>query len=337
MTTKRRVLWSVTPDQTTSNYIKQLAPAIENHGWQVATLSLRELSSTTGQLVHVQWPEHVSRGLSKQATAIKHARALGLLAAMKRRNHKVVLTAHNISPHFASNAFDSWFRSSIIDLAATMVILVPEHEKELRRLGLISPQTSVHVIRHHVDTVADGAKRFGESKSLLVLGLIDPYHRNLEFIDALIARGNTRPVEIVGRAANPTLVDDLNRRAQCHDWLTVRPGFVSSEDLETLLERTAAVVSLQRPVFNSGGPFVALPRNIPAVLSKGAQARDIIDVVGDAWVFEVPQPEDKLDLEAFEQWLAQDRQTPDLSSLSVEDAARKHIEMYELLLQGYER
>lgn len=332
--TQRCITWSVTPDQSTSPYISDIVGGLEALGWSVDSLSLRDLSRTTGRIVHIQWPEHVSRGPSPAKTAAKHVRALALLAAIKVRKHRLVVTAHNIAPHGDSDPFDEWFRSQILQLAEVMVVLVPEHERELRRLGHIHPGLEVVTSRQPVvpETTIERAQPLTERESLLILGQIHPYHRILEFVDALAALGSVRPVDVVGSVGDQTLVDLLYKRAEQHDWLTVSPGYISDEDLLPLLARTAAVVSLQRTPFNSGGPFFALARQLPIILTEGAQADLLANEVGSDWVFGVPTNEKLLDLGALDAWLSAERSRPTLDRYTVDAVAGEHAAIYELLL-----
>ncbi len=333
---RRRVIWSVTPDQSPSPYIADIVRGLRQDGWTIESLSLRDLATTTGEIVHIQWPEHVSRGPSPAKTAAKHVRALGLLAAIKLGKHRVVVTAHNISPHGDYDAFDAWFRDQILGLAEVMVVLVPAHEQELRLLGQVHPTLRVVTSRQPVvpepRNVAESEHASTQSTSLLVLGQIHPYHRIQEFIEALVFLGNTRPVEVVGSVGDEELVADLERQAKTIEWLTVSPGYISDEELGPLIARTIAVVSLQRTAFNSGGPFFAFARELPVILSVGAQAKLLAEEVGNTWVFEVPADERTLDLDALNTWLESDRPSPVLDRYTVSAVAAEHTAIYELLL-----
>lgn len=335
---QQRVVWSVTPDQSRSPYIGDIVGGLRSAGWTVDSLSLRNLASTKGQIVHIQWPEHVSQGPTRAKTAAKHLRAAGLLAAIRLRKHRVVVTAHNIAPHGKSDPFDAWFRSQILSLAEVMVVLVPGHEVELRRLGQVHPNQRIVVSAHPVvpeTPQAPHQREAGEPNTqsgLIVLGLIHPYHRILEFVDALIAQSSTRPVHIIGSSADSDLVDELEQRAAKYDWLSISSGYLSDEELAPVVAGAAAVVSLQKVPFNSGAPFFALARNLPVVLTKGSQAADMKEVVGDGWIFEAPTNVQSLDVAALDSWLAQEREAPRLDRYTVEAVATEHIDMYELLL-----
>lgn len=327
------VLWSVTPEQTSSPYIRDLARALSSFGWSVESMTLRRLCTSTGQLVHIQWPEHVSRGPTALETAAKHARSVLLLAAIRLRGHRVVLTAHNRAPHGASDAADSVFRRAIQRLAAAMIVLVPGHEATLRQDGAIGPGTRVVTIEHptHPPIEPLTLAPQDERQLLVMLGQIHPYHKVLEFVRALDAGGNARPVLIAGGVGDADLLTELESFAAPRPWLTVRPGFIDDADLVPILASAAAMVSLQHNTFNSGAPFYALPRGLPIVLNAGAQADDLRESVGDEWVFSVPSSVEQIDVGALEDWLARPRTTPNLDRFDVVEIARKHIGLYELL------
>jgi len=329
--TRPRVFWSVTPEQTKSPYIRDIADEISARGWRVEPFSLRDLLATSGEVVHVQWPEHVSRGSSTMSTAAKHARTLPLLAALRLRNHSVVLTAHNRAPHGTSDAIDAWFRSRLEALAEAVIVLVPGHEDTLRSDGAIGPHARVVSIPHPVHWPPAPIEFVAERNLLVVLGQIHPYHQIEEFIEAFDHAVCPYDVLIAGGVGDTELTDQLQQRAAENDWLTVRPGFATDADLAPFLARAAAVVSLQRRTFNSGGPFFALPRNLPIIMTAGAQAEHLSATVGTEWVFPVPASVHDLDCAELNAWLGHNRSVPDLSSFNLDEIAALHIELYGLL------
>ena len=328
-----RVFWSVTPDQSKSPYIREIADAIEAQGCRVERLSLRELAKLDKQVVHIQWPEHVSRGPSVASTAAKHARALALLAVFRIRKHAVVLTAHNRAPHGDSDAFDAWFRRSIEQSAKALVLLVAEHQAELENDNAIGPNAIVQTITHPMAGPDESLQLLPESQrtQLVVLGQIHPYHRIEEFVDALAAQGSTRPVCVVGSVGDTELVESLEAKARNLPWLSIQPGFADDAALNQILTSSAAVVSLQRTAFNSGGPYFALPRNLPIILSDGAQADQLKAVTSNDWVFAVPEDVHSLSVAELDAWLDRERSAPVLDYFAVEGVAAAHIELYELL------
>lgn len=328
-----RVIWSVTPDQTQSPYIRDIALSLEANGWTVQPLTLQTIARTSQQVVHIQWPEHVSRGASTAATVAKHVRAVGVLAALRVRKHAVVLTAHNQAPHGKSDPFDAWFRRSVQRHAAAVVLLVPGHRDPLTHDGAINKDSVVQVIlhpTHNPDTPLELLPQ-AERTQLVVLGQIHPYHQIEEFLDALDAQGNSRPVLVVGGVGDDAMLARLTDSLSRRPWLSIRPGFADDATLEPILSRSAAIVSLQRNTFNSGGPFYALPRGLPIIMSNGPQATDIANRVGDGWVFSVPENVAALDLAELDKWVDGERGAPTLEDFDVERIAAQHIELYELL------
>ena len=328
-----RVFWSVTPHQTQSPYIRDLANAVEALGCQVEPLTLRAVAKTTHQIVHIQWPEHVSRGPSTATTIAKHGRALALLAALRIRKHAIVLTAHNRAPHGESDTFDAWFRRAVQKHAAATILLVPGHQQTLEADGAIGDNTLVRTIPHptHPPDGPLALRPEAERTQLVVLGQIHPYHRIEEFIAALEAQDNTRPVLIIGGVGDEALLSRLSQKAHTLPWLTIQPGFADDDTLEPILEESAAIVSLQRNTFNSGGPFYALPRGLPIIMSSGAQASDINEHAGDDWVFAVPDDVGSLDVATLNAWLDRKRTKPVLERFAIDRIAAAHIELYELL------
>ena len=329
----KHVLWSVTPAQTASPYIRDIVGAIEDRGWAVRFLTLKELMSSSNQVVHIQWPEHVSRGATARATALKNARSLAIVAALRLRRHTVVLTAHNRAPHGASNRVDRIFRRAVQQQARATVTLVAGHEQTLRADGAIAHGSQVVTIPHptHAPDSPLSLAPEDERRTLVVLGQIHPYHQIEEFVAALHEACNLRPVVVVGGVGDRPLLDRLEMLAHSREWLTVRPGFASDADLVPILSNAAAIVSLQRNTFNSGGPFYALPRGLPIIINAGPQADDLAEHAGEDWVYPVPADVSTLDFNDFESWLNRPRSAMDLSHYEVGAIADRHIELYELL------
>ena len=326
----RRIFWSVTPEQTNSPYIGDIAGALRMADWAVEPFTTRELLTTSDEIVHIQWPEHVSRGSSTATTLAKHLRTGPLLTALRTRGHRVVVTAHNRAPHGASDPVDAWFRSQVLAMADAIVVLVPEHGSELRESGAIGPRTNVVTIPHPIHAPKTAVNPATEQDLLVVLGQIHPYHLIEEFLDAFDHDVCPYEVLVIGGVGDDELLGRLRERASTAPWLSIEPGFADDAKLAPHLSRCAAVVSLQRNTFNSGGPFFALPRNLPIVMSAGAQANDLIERVGAEWVFPV---EENVELRCVElnDWLGQVRSKPALSPFTLEAVTTAHIELYELL------
>jgi len=329
--TNQRVLWSVTPAQTNSPYIRDVAKAISARGWTIEPFSLRGLVASRAEIVHVQWPEQVSRGPSHLSTVAKHARAIPLLAALKARNHSVVLTAHNRAPHGNSDAMDAWFRRRLEALARAVIVLVPEHESALREDGAIGPDAQVVTILHPAHWPSTPVIPAPNRDLLIVLGQIHPYHQIEAFLDAFDHTACPYDVLVAGGVGDQEYADRLAQRAARTAWLTVRPGFADDDVLAPFLARAAAIVSLQRKTFNSGGPFFALPRNLPILMTEGPQADHLTATVGDAWIYPISNSVHDLDCVKLNSWLGQDRSVPELKPFSLDGIATAHIELYELL------
>lgn len=330
----RDVFWSVTPEYTHSPYIRDIARSIEAVGWHISPLTLRAVLTASRRVAHIQWPEHVSRGQSTAATMAKHVRALALLAALSARKHVVVLTAHNRQPHQGSDPFDRWFRRALQKRAAATVVLVDEHEAELRGSGALHPSAIVRSIPHPVVPEQPRQEQAPQHqrRGLILLGKIHPYHLIAEFVSALERQNNSRPVLITGSVADDDLLDHLITSAARLPWLTIRPGFEPDEALAPAFAECAALVSLQNDSFNSGAPYHALGINLPTVVSAGAQAIHLARNAGEEWVFAIPEDVSKLDFAELDAWLDIPRSTPSLDYFAPERVAALHVQLYEDVL-----
>ena len=329
----KRVLWSVTPEQTASTYVRALTSSIREHGVEVVPLTLREACLSSGQIVHIQWPEHVSSGGGRLKTMLKHARAGFLLAAFRLRKHHLVLTVHNRRPHLASSWVDDFFRSSVYRMADAVIALVPAHLDILDADGTLYPGTRREVIPHPVvrSISADQGDR-PHSGPLVILGQIHPYHLIEPFLDALEGARSQRKVLVIGSVGDEDLLARLTDRAGESGNLKIAAGFMPDDELDHVLSSAAAIVALQRNNFNSGAPFDALPRGIPVILSSGPQADELAAGVGHNWVYPVSDPPTQEELAGLEQWLTEtDRGHRELEHLDPQRIAEAHLALYRSL------
>ncbi len=321
-------MWSVTPEQTDSPYVRDIVNGLRSLGIDVSPIRLAGLWRNRSQIVHVQWPEHVSRGSTAAKTAAKHVRALGILAALTARKHTLIVTAHNRAPHGASDPFDAWFRKQLYRRAARTVLLVEEHKAELAAIGDLPSNAPTCTIAHPIHPSSDAGGRNPDGP-LVILGQIHPYHLIEPFLDALREARVDRAVIVVGSVGDQDLVDRLRRRND--DALEVRPGFVPTPELNDILRNAAGLVALQQNAFNTGGPFTGLPRGLPVVMTTSAQSRSLLEAVGDDWIFPVGERPAAENVQKLDDWLKKPRAMPDLDAFAIERVVGLHIELYELL------
>lgn len=327
------VYWSVTPEQSSSPYVRTVVAGLRDRGVTVSPIGLLPCLRTSGSIVHIQWPEHVSRGASPTKTALKQARAFGLLAIARARGHAIVLTAHNRVPHHETNAVDSHFRNRVYANADALVALVGEHFDLLMLDGTIDAQTRREVIPHPLVSPVLAKEHTPSDGPLVILGQIHSYHLVEEFVAAWERSNLRREAIIIGAAGDKELVSRLEGRALNHDRLSVHVGFMPDDELGDVLTRAAAIIALQRNPFNSGAPFDALPRGLPIVLSAGAQADDLTRTVGAEWVFTMPAEPHADDIASLEAWLGIDRTEPSLHPYQPDVVCEAHIELYRSLLR----
>ena len=325
------VYWSTTPAQGDSPYVGRIVGGLRERQWRVEAFSLQGLARTRNQILHVQWPEHVSRGTDRPRTWAKHVRATMLLGLIRVRKHKVVLTAHNRAPHAETDAFDAWFRTRVHRLADVTVVLVSDHERELRQAGLVAPGTEVRLLAHPTIPTLAAPVPSSNADALVVLGKIHPYHLIEPFLDALDGAGNERRVVVVGKVTDEDLARRLIDRAARTAWLEVHAGYVEDDELASIYADAVAIVSLQRNPFNSGGPYAALPIGLPVIMSSSAQAEELSEEFGAEWIYQLPQEITANDVTGIDSWVEVKRHAPDLSRYAIDAVVDSHIELYELL------
>lgn len=254
-----------------------------------------------------------------------------MLGLVRLNHHKIVVTAHNRAPHGDYNRFDQWFRQQVYRQAKAIVVLISGHATELRDNRVVSSDAVVTPIPHpltHTEGVAPGGAVDG---SLVILGQIHPYHLIENFLDALDTAGNKRTVVIAGRVGDEGLVRRLEQRCKTTPWLQLHAGYATEEELQGFLSSAAALVSLQRNTFNSGGPYLALPLALPVILSEGAQAQELKTEFGAEWVYSLPEAVKGDDLDGLESWILAQRSPLDLTRYDIASIINEHTSLYELL------
>ena len=244
-----RVYWSVTPEQGSSTYIRTVVSGLRDRGVTVNALSVFELLRQRGQIIHIQWPEHISRGTNPFTTALKHGRALGLLVAWKLRGHRLVVTAHNRTPHHETNAFDSKFRAAVYRNADAVIALVAGHFELLEQDGTIDGRIRREAIPHPLVTERVATNRDRSDGALVILGQIHPYHLIEEFIAAWEDSSVQRQVIVIGAPGDPELAERLRRKASTNEALRVYAEFMPDDELADVLADAVAIVALQRNTF----------------------------------------------------------------------------------------
>jgi hypothetical protein len=323
-----RVHWSVMPTLTSSIYISSLVSALEDLGVDVRRMSLRTLARSSGELVHIQWPEHVSSAPGRFRRTAKGIRSLVLVGVIRARGHRIVLTAHNLEPHFPTNVVDRIFRRTVEGMAEEIVVMAPGQIEELEAAGVENVRHRAVLIRHPVRSPLE-APTASHDGALLMLGMIASYHQPCEFVEALAAAGSTRRVIVVGAVGEQETLASLDRLAEAHEWLETLPGFLPDDELLSVLASTTALVALQRRPFNSGAPFFALPQGLPVILSESALVDDLIEMVGAEWVHPVPRDPLRMDVDALERFLRVERNELDLSPFAPSLIAEQHVQVYE--------
>lgn len=327
--------WSVTPELTTSTYVSSVVEALRDRGVDVQRMTLRSLLRSSNELVHIQWPEHVSSGPGTLRRLAKGARSLVLLQALRRKGHRVVLTAHNLEPHLPMSRIDRMFRRGVERIARAIIVMAPGHVDELETAGLRDVHRRAVLVRHPAGRPLE-ATSTSDRQALLILGLIASYHQPVEFIEALAAAGSTRRIVIAGEVGELETLDALNALAAQHSWVDVRPGFLDGAEFLEVLESTVALVALQRRPFNSGAPFFAFPQGLPVILTEGPLATDLAKQVGPGWVHSLPRDPMATDVAALDRFLSEEREAPDLSAFAPSLIAKQHVDLYEAIASGDE-
>lgn len=249
-------------------------------GDKIEGLRLGSLAKNPNSPIHVHWPEHLVGDVTLPRSVLKFARTLVLLALVRVRRQRVILTMHNLTPHRGLRWHENIAYEYLKSLCTDVVVLYERQAELLSEAGL--SHATLHTIPW--GSLAPGTPVAGpyptKPPTAIMLGLIAPYKGQLETVEALsplLVTGELR-LQIVGSCNDlqylsrlRAVVEDTNAAAA--GAIEIMDRFVPESELLGLLGQASFAIGVQVDGLNSGIPFTVLPTGVPVVMADTAQAR----------------------------------------------------------------
>lgn len=325
----------------TNPYLLQLVRAIEraDQGASVRYFSWTRALFGRYDVLHVHWPERFLRGESPLGTAAKRMRFVGLLARIALLRTPVVRTIHNLGTHERGDRLETLLLALLDRRTALRIRLNP--------FTPVDPSSPTRTILHgHYRDWCQAAPR-AERRSgrILFFGLLRPYKGIEELVASFGEVGDQgATMRVVGGGGAPGLVDNLLLAASRDPRVSVRPEYLSDEELALEISAAQLVVLPYREVHNSGAALLALSLDRPLLMPEGETTGWLQAEVGGEWLLTYRPP---LTAAVIEDALARSRSLPrarpDLSGREWGPIGAAHAEAFRSVigpaagLQGAQR
>jgi beta-1,4-mannosyltransferase len=331
-TRRIRVLQSVRgPSPTTNPYITQLVDAlrqdtdVEYFTWHRGILGRHDL-------VHLHWPEVMTRRAGRAARIAARVRFALFLMRLAASRTPVVRTLHNVRSHESGDRVERLLMRWCDRLTTGWILLNPDTP--------VPGPAPTRVIPHgHYRDVYPEVDDAPVPDRLLHFGIIRPY----KGIDTLLEAAGRLPgsqwsLRVVGSPTTDRL-RHLVEQACAHDSrISAHLAYVDEVELSRELARAQLVVLPYRELHNSGAALLALSLNRAVLVPRGSTTVSLAEEVGPDWVLFY---DDDLDAEDLSRALEATRTgpaapgeqgVPDLSARRWRTIAERHQEFFRELL-----
>lgn len=318
------------PRSTTNPYITMLTAALRRtSGVEIITFSYRAALLGRYDVVHLHWPETiVGQGGARRSGRIARGVLTSLfLLRLTIARTPVVRTMHNIElpadVSRAQRALLRWF-----DRLTTHRIVLNE------QTVCPAPRT---LIRHgHYRDWYTGRRSETVPGRLQYVGLIRRYKGVEGLVKAFRSVDDeSLTLQIAGAPSSPELADTITRLSEDDQRISLHLGFLSDDELVSVVTAAELVVLPYRFMHNSGTILAALSLDRPVLAPDTPVNADLAAEVGPGWIHTFTG---ELTGEAIEAALQAARKhragKPDLSSREWADAGEAHRAVYRAALTG---
>jgi len=281
-TRRPRVLLSAgRPGASGNPYVELLGEAmrsqvdVEYFSWRAALLWPYDV-------LHVHWPDHLTRGAGAVRTAGKRALFALLLARLALRRTTVVRTVHNLRPHEEGSATERRLHDALDRLTRSSIHLVPHDGAGGAPAGA---DEAVVPHGHYRDVYPPAAPLDAPTGNVLYFGSVRPYKgvpRLCEQFRA-VERDDLR-LRVVGRPMDDAMAREVAAAAAGHPRIDLDLRGQSVDELARAIDEATLVVLPFDEMHNSGSVLLALSLDRPVLVPESPTSSLLRDEVGAAWV-----------------------------------------------------
>lgn len=267
------------PKPTTNPYIVQLIWSLRASGVEVLTFSWRRALLGRYDLLHLHWPEILSRGRGRLRTLVRQLALLTLMARLALTRTPIVRTLHNPTRHERTSVRETLLML-MVDRCTAYTIAINTRTAPLPGRPMA---TILHGhYRNHYEGFVRPEPRPGR---VAYVGLIRPYKGTEELISAFHGlHGDGLSLTVSGKPRTPELAAELLKRAAGDDRITLELRYLTDEELVTRIGEAELVVLPYRELHNSGAALAALSLGRPLLVPANEVTADLAAEVGRGWV-----------------------------------------------------
>lgn len=315
------------PRPTTNPYVVMLAESLQ----AMPTVDLRYFSWKQAlfgryDVFHVHWPEILVGGNGVAKKTVRQVLFCLLMLKLLLTRTAVVRTLHNLHLPDGISAFETYLLQTF-ELQASFFIVLNSHTP--------LPHDRPHSLilhGHYRHWYSEYVRSTGVPHRLGYFGLIRRYKNVLALVSTFRGTRQDLPdvtLTVAGHPSSMELAAELKAAAVLDDRLELRLGFMSDQELVTVVTESPLIVLPYREMHNSGGVLTSLSLNRAVLVPDNLVNRDLREEVGEQWVLLY---EGDLDGEDLRRSLAIAAQNgngePDLSGREWEPAGADHMLAY---------
>lgn len=278
-TRPRRVLLVLDPPDGTTRFVDQVIFGLPD-SMTVDYFTWRRAFTSRYDVLHVHWPERLTRSSGRLQTSVHRLMLIGLLLRARLLRVAVVRTAHNLKPHESGDRVERWLFDRL-DRATVVTIVLNDSTPDSIGGGVRAQVPH----GHYRDVFAAFPASSPVPGRLVSFGIIREYkgiERLVEVFRAIPDPGLT--LRLVGRPINAfwrSLVEDA---CAADARISARLEFVPDDVLVSEVTQSELVVLPYKEMHNSGAIFVALSLDRPVVAPRSPVNEELAAEVGPGWV-----------------------------------------------------
>jgi len=273
-----RVLQVLDPPDGTTRYVDQIVhglPADITLGW----FTWRRALTESYDVLHVHWPERLTRGRSRWKRPLIRVAFCVLLLRLRLSRTAIVRTEHNVGPHEAGDPFERALLRWLDRWTTLAIQLNPTTPTRTGRRNVMIPHG------HYRDRFAAYPRRPVTPGRILYFGLIRPYKGVDRLLECLAeAPDPDLSLRIVGRPQSAYWRDLVAAAAEADPRISARLEFVDDATLVAEVSAAALVVLPYLELHNSGTLLVALSLDRPVLVPRTPSTQALAAEVGSEWV-----------------------------------------------------
>jgi glycosyltransferase involved in cell wall biosynthesis len=246
---------------------------------EVLTFSWRRALLGRYDLLHVHWPEILSRGRGRLRTLVRELALVALVARLTLTRTPIVRTLHNPIRHERTSIREDLLMFMVDRRTAYAIAINP------RTAPLPGRPMATILHGHYRNHYAQFVRPHPLPGRVAFIGLIRPYKGTEELISAFRGlRGDGLSLTVSGKPHTPELAAELVERAAGDERITLELRYLSDEELVTRIGEAELVVLPYRELHNSGAALAALSLGRPLLVPANEVTADLAAEVGQGWV-----------------------------------------------------